>query len=172
MKDLKSRIEKVGYVSAAIKDMYFYDVEFCDIRTRLEELGLDRHMLIELRSVEVAVVTPNGIIMQLRPEDDNQLGVVSGILEDGEQPVYGAIRKLKEELGIVVKINQLQYFKTITYTTKYKNGDRAMFTTWRFVLELKSIPKLTEKSTVISSMCPEILEHQQTFVKKSLRRKK
>lgn len=47
-------------------------------------------MSIELRSTEIALVTPFGVMMQIRPSDHNQLGMWGGVLNDGEEPIVGA----------------------------------------------------------------------------------
>ena len=97
---IKQEIKRKGWVSFPIIDKYFPTLDFLAIRNQLEEMGLDRHMTIEQKSTEIALLTPSGVIMQIRPSDNNQLGLWGGVLEYGESFKDGAIRELFEETGI------------------------------------------------------------------------
>lgn len=168
--DLKRLIQKEGCVTSEIKHQFFYGVGFGEIRNRLEELGLDRHLPIELCSTEIAIVTPFGVMMQIRPTDHNQLGMWGGVLNDGEKPIDGAVRELLEETGILIDKKQLEFIEVNLHNHEYANGDKAVFKTWRYVVYFDYVPKITtdEESVGAYMVVHTILEHQQEFIKRIL----
>lgn len=170
MECVKKKILEAGRVTSDIKKEYFYGSGFGTIRDKLEEMGLDRHMPIELRSTEIAVVTPFGIMMQIRPSDKNQLGLWGGVLNDGEEPEDGAIRELVEETGIQLSKGQLEFVELNEHFHEYANGDKAYFKTYRYVVKFESIPKITtdEESVGAFMVVHTILEHQRDFIKRLL----
>lgn len=170
MQQVKAEISAAGYVTAEIKEKYFYGVGFGEIRNRLEEMGFDRHLPIELRSTEIALLTPFGVMMQIRPTDHDQLGMWGGVLNDGEAPIDGAIRELAEETGIQVDESQLEFVEVNQHDHKYANGDQAKFKTWRYVVRFDHIPEITtdEESVGTFMVVHTILGHQQEFIKKLL----
>ena len=170
MENIKKQIIEAGRVSTELKKKYFSGVGFGTIRNRLEEMGLDRHMPIELRSTEIAIMTPFGVMMQIRPTDHNQLGLWGGVLNDDEEPVDGAIRELCEETGIQVEASQLQFVEENEHFHKYANGDMAFFKSYRFVLKLEEVPQITtdEESVGAFMVVHTILEHQVEFIKRVL----
>lgn len=170
MEKMKKEIFAAGRITSEIKNNYFSGVGFGTIRNRLEEMGLDRHMPIELESTEIAVVTPFGIMMQIRPTDYNQLGMWGGVLNDGEQPEEGAIRELREETGIKVDKDQLEFVEVNEHFHEYANGDKAFFKCYRFVLRLDHVPQIAtdEESVGAYMVVHTILEHQREFIKSLL----
>lgn len=68
---IRSQILREGRVSAEVKGTFFKGMDFIEIRNWLEENGLDRHMPLELHSTEIAIKTPFGILMQIRPIDND-----------------------------------------------------------------------------------------------------
>ena len=170
MENIKNEILEAGRVTTEIKNKYFAGAGFGTIRNRLEEMGLDRHMAIELQSTEIAVVTPCGIMMQIRPTDHNQLGMWGGVLNDGEDPVDGAIRELREETGMVVDRSLLEFVEIDDHAHQYASGDKAIFHCFRYVLRLDHVPQIiTDEESVGAFMVVHtILEHQQDFIKRML----
>lgn len=177
MKNLKAQITDKGRVSRNIRLKYFGDKSFAEIRDWLEENGLDRHMAIELTSTEIAIQVPDGILLQVRSADKNQLGMWGGVLEHGETPVDGALRELYEETGLVITRDDLMFIETNKHQHKYANGDIAFFKSYRFVIRFEeeiSKLKLDFESNgfrVISSIeeVANVLSHQQNFLIKLLR---
>lgn len=169
-KILREKIEAAGYVTAAIKEKFFYGVGFEEIRNRLEEMGFNRHLPIELCSTEIAIITPFGVMMQIRPTDHNQLGMWGGVLNDGEEPIKGAIRELEEETGIQVDECQLEFVEVNEHDHTYANGDQARFKSWRYVVKFNFVPEITtdEESVGAYMVVHTILNHQQGFIKRLL----
>lgn len=163
-------IEVARGVSYGIRSKYFSNWSFGEIRDWLEENDLDRHLPIELASTEIAICTPFGVLMQIRPSDNDQLGMWGGVLNPGEQPVYGAVRELREETGIEVKAEDLEFIEINEHDHKYANNDKAHFKTYRYRLSLNYVPKVTtdEESVGAVMVAHTILSHQQDFIRRML----
>ena len=169
-KAIYNEILQVGCVSTAIKEKYFSGVGFIGIRDKMEEIGLDRHTPIEFEATEIAVLTPLGILMQIRPSDNDQLGVWGGILDDGEEPAEGAIRELFEETGICITKDDLEFVEIDEHFHKYANGDKVYFTSYRYIVRFDYVPTVItdEESTGTVMVAHTILYHQQEFIKRVL----
>ena len=167
---MKKAILEAGRVTTQIRETYFQGMDFKAIRNTLEDLGIDRHTAIELESVEIALVTPFGVMMQIRPSDHDQLGMWGGVLEEGECPAAGAVRELREETGIVIDKSQLKFVELNEHFHEYANGDKAYFKSHRYILRLDYIPKITtdEESVGVIMVVHTILSHQHDFIKKVL----
>lgn len=163
-------IKSARRVTAELKKMYFPGWSFGKIRNWLEENGLDRHMTLELCSTEIAIRTPFGILMQIRPTDHDQLGMWGGVLNDDEEPIDGAVRELQEETGIKVEPEQLVLVEENVHDHEYANGDKASFKSYRFKLDLDYVPKVTtdEESVGAVMVAHIILDHQQEFIGRML----
>lgn len=147
----------------------FDGMNFREIRDWLEQNGYDRHTTIELRSTEILIVTPDGIMMQIRTADKGKLGAFGGVLRDGEEARECAVRELKEETGLDVNLLDLQYVGYNKHEHVYTNGDKGFFHTYRYVLRLKEVPLMIlndEANGVefVTTVVPNIIEHQQQFV--------
>lgn len=170
-KNLYNEILEAGRVTTKIKKEHFAGMDVKTIRNTLEELGLDRHMPIELMSTEIALLTPFGVLMQVRPTDHDQLGMWGGVLNDGENPVSGAVRELREETGIIVDESQLEFKELNEHFHEYANGDKAYFKSFRYVVRFDYVPKVvTDEESVGAVMVAHIiLDHQQEFIGRILR---
>lgn len=171
MKETISAIRKAeGIVTTAIRETYFKGKDFRFIRDWLEEHEFDRHLPIELQSTEIALVTPFGIMMQIRPTDRDQLGFWGGVLEDNETPEEGAVRELREETGLHLPIESFEFVEEYTHSHEYANQDKAIFHTYRYKVSLDYVPKIQtdEESTGVFMVVHTILDHQQEFVKRLL----
>ena len=170
MEDIKKKILEAGRVTSDIKKKYFYGFDFGTIRNQLEKMGLDRHMPMEIESTEIAVITPFGIMMQIRHFDNNQLSMWGGGLNDDEKPIDGAIRELKEETGIEVDESQLQFIEVDEHFHEYANSDKVYFKAYRYCVRFEEIPKITtdEESVGAFMVVHTILDHQQDFIKRML----
>lgn len=159
-------------VTAEMRNTTFRGMNFLEIRNELERRGLDRHMTIELESTEICLITPEGIILQVRSRNEG-LGLWGGSLEYGETPIEGAIREMKEETGITLKEEELEYVETDTHYYEYPNKDKALFTAHRYVVRLPGIPEinLDEESigyAIIREMIPGILVNDREFIERFL----
>lgn len=161
--------EKRSFISTYIIHQCFDGMSFYEIRNWLEQNGYDRHTQLELRSTEILIMVPEGIMMQLRTADKGKLGAFGGVLLDSEEAREGAVRELKEETGLDVKMSDLQYVGYNKHEHTYTNGDKALFHTYRYVLRLKEVPLmiLNEEANgveFVTAVVPNIIEHQQKFV--------
>lgn len=174
MSNVKNEILEAGMVTSQIQNKYFDRVGFKAIRDYLESIGMDRHTAIELQSTEICIMTPFGIMMQIRPTDNNQLGMWGGVLNSGEAPEDGAVRELKEETGIEIDKSQLEFVEVDDHTHEYANGDKVFFHCFRYVLRLDHVPQITtdEESVGAYMVVHTILGHQQEFIKRMLGEKK
>lgn len=168
--ELKEMILEAGKVSKEIKEKFFSGKKFSEIRDILESMGLDRHTAIELYSTEIALVTPFGVLMQIRPTDKNQLGMWGGVLEDGENIFQGAQRELFEETGLEIHIDEFKFVEVNKHFHQYDNGDKVYFETYRFKVEIDHVPTITtdEESVGAFMVVHTILDHQQDFIKRIL----
>ncbi len=161
------RLQKVGRITPEIREEFFKGLNFLQIRNALEENGIDRHTPIDLISTEVAILTPEGIFMQSRPSDNGQLGMWGGVVNDGEEPIDGAVRELKEELGLDIAKEQLVFVEVDNHYHKYANGDKAYFQCYRYILKLETLPQVVFDSETSSAVMVRhtIISHQQNFIK-------
>lgn len=170
MTEALKAIREAGVVTSAIWQTYFQGQGYRYIRNWLEEHGLDRHLAMEQRSTEIALVTPFGIMMQIRPTDHDQLGLWGGILTDTETPEDGAIRELREETGLEFPVEALEFMEENDHSHQYANGDKVIFHCYRFKIVLDYVPKIQtdEESTGVYMLVHTVLDHQQDFVKRVL----
>ena len=143
-KKLLRKLSVIGYVTAEMREEFFKGCGFKEIRDWLESQGLNRHMMIQLESTEVAILTPKGLMMQIRRTDRNQLGFWGGVIEDGETPLQGAVRELLEEAGLTVEQTALKFVGIDNHEHKYANGDEALFHAYRYELRLNYVPEIKE----------------------------
>lgn len=155
-----------------VKQGYFPGLKFMEIRNLLEENGLDRNTTLELESVEIAVLTPFGVLMQIRSFDANQLGVWGGVIENDETPKEAAVRELKEETGIKISPSQLEEAGIDEHFHQYDNGDKVNFKSYRFIVRFDYVPKVTtnEESVGAVMVAHTILDHQKDFIRECLRK--
>lgn len=167
----KKAIIEAGVITTAIRKNYFPNQKFGFIRQWLEEHQLDRHMAIELKSTEIAIIVKGfGLLMQVRLSDHNQLGLWGGVIDDGEQPIEAAMRELHEELGLNVSPEQLIFMEENDHEHEYANGDKAIFHSYRYKLVLDYMPqiKLDSESVGVFMLVSTVLPHQNEFVYKLL----
>lgn len=155
-----------------VKRDYFPDLSFGEIRNLLEANGIDRHTTLELESVEIALLTPFGVLMQIRPSDNDQLGMWGGVMEKDETPKEAAVRELFEETRIKISLDQLEDAGIDEHFHQYSNGDKAKFKAYRFIVRFDYVPKVTtdEESVGAVMVAHTILAHQQAFIAECLKK--
>lgn len=169
-KNLEQILEKIRK-EGIVRSGDFPDLKFGQIRDLLEANGIDRHTTLELESVEIALLTPFGVLMQIRPLDNDQLGLWGGVMEKGETPKEAAVRELFEETRIEISLNQLEEAGIDEHYHEYSNGDKAQFKAYRFIVRFDNVPKVTtdEESVGAVMVAHTIIPHQQAFVAQCLR---
>lgn len=143
--ELIEKIINEKRVTLEIKEKYFKEKGFKEIRNWLEENNLDRHMKIDVESAGVVIVISNQnekdkVLVQVRASEKNRLGIFGGGIEEGETPIEGAIRELKEETGIEVNKEQLDFFEINEHDLEYKNGDKVNYIAHIYTLKLSEYP--------------------------------
>ena len=168
--ECKNEIERLGRITSKMQETLFLGMSVKEIRNCLKENGMDFHMPIELRSTEIAIVTPCGVMMQIRSYDRNQLGLWGGVIEENETPEEGAVRELYEELELYVTKDQLTFVEEDDHFHQYANGDKAIFHAYRFVIYFDFIPtiKTNEESAGVAYVDHTILSHQRDYVQRIL----
>ena len=171
MKTIIKEIRQKGFVPEDVRKHCFSNLTILEIRNWLEANGLDRHTPLELTSTEIAISTPEGLLLQIRACDNNALGMWGGCLENDETPLEGAIRELYKETGL--KFDPAYWFWVDTYdhTHTYANQDKAMYTTHRYVILLDYVPTPTLNSESngyklfnSANEIEQVLEDQRGFV--------
>jgi len=169
-------IRAQGYISNQVRNNQFKTLSILEIRDWLEENGFDRHLAIECVATEIALITPDGLLMQVRTADNGQFGLWGGCLEPGETPIQGAIRELFEETHLKVSPESLEFVERNQHDHTYSNGNMGIFDVYRYILKLDFVPKITldeESSGVhflrsVDEMDNVILE-QREFVSKFIK---
>lgn len=139
---INNEILKAGLVNFDIKTKYFFGLGFQEIRNQLENLGLDRHMEIELESTEIALLTPKGIVLQVRSDESNMIDLWGGSLECGESLGQCVAREFYEETGIQVPEKEFEFWEEYQHSYEYENGDKALFHSYRFTVTFDNIPNI------------------------------
>lgn len=169
---LSEEIRNRGMITAKARRTYFPKLTQDEIRDMLGRLGLDKQVAIEYLAVELAIMTPKGVIMRVSPEDDGRIALWTDNLKDGETPREGAIRMLKEQTGIVITDKSLQFVDTEYYRHEFANGDKVFLNAFRYAIYFDEVPKL-----VNPKFHPVLIKHtfranQEDFVDKLLYEKK
>lgn len=163
-------------IPAMVIHKMFQDKDFLFIRKWLGDHGMDPHMMLELSSTEIAIVTPWGVMMEVRTADNGKLGLCGGVLRRNETVVECAVREAKEELGICIDPRHLIFVEDDIHTHEYANKDKALFRCYRFVYLLDEIPEDLEfdsESTgveFVKNLRDDILPNQQDFVGRCIKK--
>lgn len=157
----------------AIEEL-FQNKDFLFIRGWLREHDMDPHMRLELNSTEIALITPWGVMLEVRTADNGKLGLCGGVVRRNETTLECAVREIREELGIKVKADSLKFVEDNIHAHTYANGDKALFHCYRFVCMLSDIPDELEfdsESTgveIVRNLRDDILPAQQDFVSRCI----
>lgn len=84
------------------------------------------HDLLWLPAVTAVVLREDGRVLLARRSDNGRWGLVSGIVEPGEQPAATAVRECLEETGVVAVVEELVSVRA-GEPVQYPNGDRCQF---------------------------------------------
>ncbi len=132
-------IGRANGVSLASRAKYFRRMDVLKIRRWLRDHGLNSHMTIEAFSTEIALKTPEGVVMQIR-SGENCLGFFGGELNPDEKPVEGAQRELFEETGLWLEEDEFVPKEIYSHHHTYPSGDRVYYHTYRYVVSYPTVP--------------------------------
>ncbi|MGO4227790.1 NUDIX domain-containing protein [Arthrobacter sp. YAF34] len=93
-----------------------------------EKIG---HETLWLPGVRGVVFDDDGRVLLGRRADNGQWGLITGILEPGEEPAPGLLREVLEETGVVAVAERLVSIDAVG-PTRYPNGDVCHFLTLVF----------------------------------------
>lgn len=171
---LVAAIKKSHKLTLETRKKFFSNSSVKQIREWFASNTIDKHFPIEYVSTEIAIITPQGLLMQIRKHDKDSLGLWGGIVKDNEVVAKNAIRKILEETGINATIEDLEFIESVKHAHQYSNGDKAYFNAYRFILKLDHVPALRMNSDsngfhIISKNSryediARVLGHQQDFV--------
>lgn len=164
---LKTQLLMSKRLELGSKYKHFHGLTIEETRDKLEKMGISRHILIEAKTTEIAVVTPKGILMQIRSDESNSVSLWGGIIYDDEDSVDAAVRRLYEESGIKVEREQMEFKNIYGHSYTYENGDKCYFHTYQYAVYLDHVPEvILNDDTSIGSILVNntILSHQQPFV--------
>ncbi|MGY2743273.1 NUDIX hydrolase [Arthrobacter sp. UYCu723] len=98
------------------------------IRRLREKIG---HEMLWLPAVRGVVIDDAGRVLLGQRADNGQWGLITGILEPGEEPSPGLLREILEETGVVALAERLVAVDAAGPVT-YPNGDLCHFLTLVF----------------------------------------
>lgn len=144
---LIEKIEKEKRITLDIKEKYFKGKSFKEIRNWLEIHNMDRHIAIDIKTAGVIILISNlnednKVLVQVRADERARLGVFGGGIEKNETPIQAAIRELKEETGIKVSEEQLEFLEINEHDLEYTNGDKAHYVASLYLLKLSEYPTI------------------------------
>lgn len=124
-----------------------------------------------IRTVEIAILTPNGVLMQMKRVDNNHYSMWGAEIDSNENDTEAAVNILKRDAGLTTTADALKHVNIYTSISKDENGNLIKKEIHRFILEfdhlpvLKIEPKLrgwiviaSEKSAV------NVIEAHQSFI--------
>jgi 8-oxo-dGTP diphosphatase len=101
------------------------------IRVLRSKIG---HDLLLLPGVTAVVINAAGEILLQRRRDDGQWGLLSGVMEPGEEPASAVIREVREESGLDVIPERVSgVYSGEDYHVRYANGDESIYVDITFV---------------------------------------
>lgn len=168
--ELIACIEEAGRVTLQIWKQYFTDLDAFGVRRWLKEHGLPEEMTLELRSCELAYITPNGVVMQVRGCDAGSLGVWGGGCKWYESYESCAMREAYEETGLILDEENLELVGMDNHFHEYANGHKAFYYTARYRIVFQKTPEIIIDGeslgykTITSTEGEKILPHQVSFI--------
>lgn len=93
-----------------------------------EKIG---HEMLWIPAVRGVVFDGDGRVLLGQRADNGRWGLISGILEPGEEPAPGLLREILEETGVVAETEKLLSVDSVGPTT-FPNGDVCHFLTLAF----------------------------------------
>jgi len=85
------------------------------------------HAQLWLSGVTAVVFNEAGDLLLARRAETGRWGLVSGILEPGEQPARAVLREIREETGVEAQVERLSSFWAGDPLVIPSNGDRVQF---------------------------------------------
>jgi 8-oxo-dGTP diphosphatase len=87
------------------------------------------HELLMFPTVTAVVLDGDGGILLGQRSDNHQWSLIAGMIDPGEQPAAAVVREVREETGVLVRVDRLA--GVALHEVTYPNGDRChMVNTW------------------------------------------
>ncbi len=101
--------------------------------------------LLQVPSVSVALRDSDGRVLLGRHAEHGKWLLPGGAVEPGETPADAAVREMREETGLIVRLTRLVgVFGGPDYVVQYRNGDRTSYVMTVF----EAVPESDERSRV------------------------
>ncbi|MGI8700725.1 MAG: NUDIX hydrolase [Nocardioidaceae bacterium] len=85
------------------------------------------HAPLWLSGVTAVVFNEAGELLLAQRAETGRWGLVSGILEPGEQPAQAVLREIREETGVEARVERLSSFWAGDPMVIFSNGDQVQF---------------------------------------------
>ena len=110
--------------------------------------------------IVILVSVPNEsdkILVQIRADEAYKIGIFGGGIEDNETSIEAAIREIKEETGLEILEEQLDFLEMNEHDLEYSNGDKAHYVATVYLLKLTEYPfiKLDKESSGVIFLSKE-----------------
>ena len=141
--DIIRQIKEKGYVANSIRTQFFPGQNEDEIRNWLVANGYDRETLIEFNFVEVAIVTPKGLLMHISNSEKNRIEFFKNINPDDKIAKKRAIAILDEKCGIKVNYEQINYVGfSRQYLMHNRKDNMILSNSYRFKVVLDYVPNV------------------------------
>lgn len=159
---LVEKIKEEKCVSFDTKEKYLKGKNFEEIRDWLEKNKMDRYLPIHMKSTGIVILVSvpdesDKILVQIRADEAYKIGIFGGGIEDNETSIEAAIREIKEETGMEISEEQLDFLEMNEHDLEYSNGDKAHYVATIYLLKLTEYPfvKLNKESNGIIFLSKE-----------------
>ncbi len=109
------------------------------------------HTLLLLPGVTAIILNERGDVLLQRRSDTGQWGLLSGIVDPGEEPADAVIREVREESGLNVMPERISgVYSGPDFYRRYANGDESIYVDITFVCRLvgDSTPRINDDESL------------------------
>jgi 8-oxo-dGTP pyrophosphatase MutT (NUDIX family) len=114
------------------------------------------HDLLLMPAVTAVVFNDSGEVLLQQRADSGEWGLISGIMEPGEEPSHAAIREVQEEAGLEAVPERIAgVYSGPDFLIRYKNGDEVIYLDIVFVCRsLGGQPRVNDEESLAIQYFP------------------